>query len=129
MPLSVTSWLIRVPSRNQRMTSTACLKQPNARVPVRVPRRCRSACSKLETNSTVCSRTDSVAVYVTLILDAEPHMKLICGRTTFIPGFCVFSLYRNDSGASPLGGTSSYAASPAVTRNGSLPVDNATYQL
>ena len=22
-------------------------------------------------------------------------MKLICERTTFIPGFCVFSLYRN----------------------------------
>ena len=25
-------------------------------------------------------------------------MKLICGRTTFIPGFCVFSLYRNGFG-------------------------------
>jgi hypothetical protein len=27
-------------------------------------------------------------------------MKLICGRTTFIPGFCVFSLHRNAFGVS-----------------------------
>jgi hypothetical protein len=32
-------------------------------------------------------------VYVTLIIDAELHMKLICERTTFIPGFCVFLLH------------------------------------
>jgi hypothetical protein len=28
-------------------------------------------------------------------------MKLICERTTFIPGFCVFSLHHNGSGVSP----------------------------
>lgn len=28
-------------------------------------------------------------------------MKLICERTTFIPGFCVFSLHHNRSGVSP----------------------------
>jgi hypothetical protein len=70
--LSPANCAIRVPSRNQRMTRTACLKQLNARVPVRVPRRSRSACSRLETNSTVSSRTVNVAVYVTLIFDAEP---------------------------------------------------------
>jgi hypothetical protein len=28
-----------------------------------------------------------------VIVDAELHMKLICERTTFIPGFCVFLLH------------------------------------
>jgi hypothetical protein len=70
MWLSRANWLIRVPSSNQRMTSTACLKQPSARVPVRVPRRCRSACSKLARYSTVSSRTGKVAVYVKLMVGA-----------------------------------------------------------
>jgi hypothetical protein len=54
------------------MTMIACLKQPKTRVPARVPRRWRSVLSRLETNSTVSSRTLNVAVYVTLIFDAEP---------------------------------------------------------
>ena len=70
--LSRASWLIRVPSQNQRITRIACLKQPSARVPLRVPRRCRSRCNRVETNSTVSSRTLSVAVYVTLIVGAGP---------------------------------------------------------
>jgi hypothetical protein len=65
--------LTRVPSRNQRMTRTACLKQLRARVPVRVPRRSRSACSSRETNSTVSSRTVNVAVYATLMATRNPY--------------------------------------------------------
>jgi hypothetical protein len=76
----------RVPSRNQRMTSTACLEQPSARVPARVPHRGRSMCSRRETNNTVPSHTLSVAVYVAPILDAEPSIKLIFGRTSSYPG-------------------------------------------
>jgi hypothetical protein len=55
-------------------------------------------------------------VYVTLIVDAEPFMKLICKRTTFIPGFCVFSLYRNRFGVSPnrTEPATRYAASPPL---------------
>ena len=53
---------------NQRITSTACLKQLKVRVPQQVPRRRRSACSRRDSYSTVSARTDSVAVYVTLIM-------------------------------------------------------------
>src|SRR5438046_6079523 len=73
MALSRANCARRVPSRNQRRTSTACLKQPSARVPARVPRRWRSACNRPETNSTVSSRTLNVAVYVTLILTRNPY--------------------------------------------------------
>jgi hypothetical protein len=90
----------RVPSRNQRRTRTACLRQLSARLPVRVPRRRRSSCSRLDKNSTAWSRTGSVAVYVTLIERRTP-VKLMFGRTTFIPGYCVFVLYRSKFGVSP----------------------------
>jgi hypothetical protein len=43
-------------------------------------------------------------------------MKLICGRTTFIPGFCVFLLHRNGSGVSPITQTPDYSALLIVTR-------------
>jgi hypothetical protein len=62
---------IRVPSRNQRNTSTAWSWQDNARVSARVPLRTRSALSSSARKSTVSSRTGSTAVYVTLV-DAEP---------------------------------------------------------
>jgi hypothetical protein len=118
--LSRANCLIRVPSQNQRSTSTAWSWTDKARVWSRVPRRARSAASSPARNSTVWSRTGRVAVYVTLILGAELHMKLICGRTTFIPGFCVFLLHRNGSGVAPPGRHVGYIASLIVTRNGSL---------
>ncbi|MGI5240341.1 hypothetical protein [Dactylosporangium sp. CA-139066] len=39
-------------------------------------------------------------------------MKLICGRTTFIPGCCVFSLHRNDFSVPPYRRPDSYPALP-----------------
>nr|QEO73604.1 hypothetical protein [uncultured bacterium] len=122
MPLSVANWLIRVPSRNHRSTSTACSCTDNARVSARVPRRARSAVSRPARKFTVSSRTGSTAVYVTLIVDAEPQMKLICERTTFILGFCVFSLHPNGSGVSATPTTTHYPEPQVVTRNGSLMV-------
>src|SRR6266536_4553228 len=117
--LSVANCATRVPSRNQRMTRIACLKQLNARVPVRVPRRWRSACSRLETNSTVSSRTVNVAVYVTLIRRRTP-MKLDCERTTFIPGFCVFPLHHNRFRVSQPPRLMPTYRPEAVTRKGSI---------
>jgi hypothetical protein len=116
--LSVASCLTLVPSRNQRMTRTACLKQLSDRVSARVPRRSRSVWSRAETDSTVSSRTLSVAVYVALMWarnscevdlwkdhfiqgSRKTLMKLICDGITFMLGFCVFSLYRNSFGVSP----------------------------
>src|SRR5205085_7075886 len=47
-------------------------------------------------------------------------LKLICERTTFIPGFCVFLLHHNRYGVSqPSQSMTTYGA-PAVTRNGSM---------
>jgi hypothetical protein len=51
---------------NQRKISTAWAKQPSARRPLRVRRRRRSACNRLERNNTVSRRMSSVAEYVTL---------------------------------------------------------------
>src|SRR5213079_3401302 len=93
------------------MTRIACLKQLNARVPARVPRRWRSACSRLETYSTVSSRTVNVAVYVTLIRRRTP-MKLDCERTIFIPGFCVFPLHHNRFRRVAAGAVDTYLPSP-----------------
>src|SRR5439155_19573328 len=101
------------------MTRIACLKQLNARVPARVPRRWRSACSRLETNSTVSSRTVNVAVYVTLIRRRTP-MKLDCERTTFIPGFCVFPSHPNRFRVSQPPRSKPTYRPATVTRKGSL---------
>jgi hypothetical protein len=70
------------------MTRTACLKQPSDRVPARVPRRSRSVRNSPARYSTVSSRMVNVAVYVTLIADAELSIKLICEGPTFIPRVC-----------------------------------------
>jgi hypothetical protein len=59
------------------MTRIACLKQLRARLPVRVPRRERSACSRCDTNGTVSSRPVNVAVYVTLRVDGEQIARQI----------------------------------------------------
>jgi hypothetical protein len=72
MPLSMANCLSLVPSRNHRITRTACLKQPRARRFLRVPRRNRSACSRPDSHNTVSSLMPSVALYVTLIVDAGP---------------------------------------------------------
>src|SRR5436190_14102711 len=109
------------------MTRIACLKQLNARVPVRVPRRWRSACSRLETNSTVSSRTLNVAVYVTLIRRRTP-MKLDCERTTFIPGFCVFPLHPNRFRVSQPPWSMPTYRPETVTRKGSVRLDGNTYR-
>jgi len=50
----------------------------------------------------------------------NPGMKLICGRTTFIPGFCVVLLYGNSFGVSSTATDHRYPKSPTVTRKGSL---------
>jgi hypothetical protein len=47
-------------------------------------------------------------------------MKLICERTTFIPGFCVFALHHNGFGASQPPGQSTTHRPRAVTRKGSV---------
>jgi hypothetical protein len=73
------------------MTSTACLKQPSARMLVRVPRRSRSACSRLDRYDTVSSRTVKAALFVTL-MSAQNSYKVDRDKTIFIPGFCVFLL-------------------------------------
>jgi hypothetical protein len=39
-------------------------------------------------------------------------MKLICRRTTFVPGFCVFLLHHNGSGVSPYPPRTGYPPSP-----------------
>ena len=62
-----------VPSRNQRNRSTAWARQPSARRLPRVPRRWRSACSRLDRNSTVSSRAQSTAVYATLVATQDPY--------------------------------------------------------
>jgi hypothetical protein len=60
-------------------------------------------------------------VYVTLIVDAEPYMKLICERTTFIPGFCVFLLHHKGfGGVSTTPARPDYTTLLIVTRNGSV---------
>jgi len=41
-------------------------------------------------------------------------MKLICERTTFIPGFCVFSWHDNDFGMSPGTFAANYPTSPTA---------------
>jgi hypothetical protein len=65
MALSVASWVMRVPSMNHRRISTAWVKQPSDRRPLRVPRRRRSACSRLDKNSTISRRMFSVVECVT----------------------------------------------------------------
>ena len=50
-------------------------------------------------------------------------MKLIPGRTTFIPGFCVFTLQDNRIGVSAAINQAGYTESTAVTRNSSLRSD------
>jgi hypothetical protein len=84
MALSVASWLTLVSSNCQRRIRTACLKQLRARVPVRVPRRSRSACSRFDRNRTVSLRTGNVAVYVTLMVDVEPLESWSLVGTAFI---------------------------------------------
>jgi hypothetical protein len=98
--------LTPVLSGNQRRTRTACPKQPRVRMPVRVPRRSRSACSRCDTNRTVCSRTVKVAVYVSLIRRRAPH-EADLGRTTFIPG--VLRLYARRSALACPGHAISYS--------------------
>lgn len=46
-------------------------------------------------------------------------MKLIHGRPTFIPGFCVFVLHPNRSGVSPHSSTIDYTPPHHVRRKGS----------
>src|SRR5205085_9039548 len=93
------------------------------RLPLRVPRRTRSACSKLDTYSTVWSRTGKDAVYDTLIRRGT-STKLIFGRTTFIPE--VPRLYvapqqlRRVITTSTIDHHSHHPESPTLTRKGSL---------
>lgn len=48
-------------------------------------------------------------------------MKLIFDRTILVTGYCVYTLQRNDVGASPpIPLKASYAPSHVATRNGSL---------
>jgi hypothetical protein len=47
-------------------------------------------------------------------------MRLICERTTFIPGFCVFTLHRNRFGASQPPTPSTTYRSRVVTRKCSV---------
>jgi hypothetical protein len=76
------------------------LNELSTRLSVRVPRRCRSSCSRLDRNSTVWSPTGDAAVYVSLVRTRDLY-EVDLGRTTFIPGFRVFMLHRNTFGASP----------------------------
>ena len=51
-------------------------------------------------------------------------MKLIPGRTTFIPGFCVFTLQDNRIGVSAAINQAGYTESTAVTRNSSVSAED-----
>jgi hypothetical protein len=51
---------------------------------------------------------------------AQTSVKLICGRSDFRPGFCVFALYRDRFGVDQAVRAVSYGSSPPVTRKGSL---------
>jgi hypothetical protein len=66
MALSVASRAIRVPSRYQRITITACRQQPGARRPRRVPSSRRRSHNSRARKNTVSSRTSSTAEYVTM---------------------------------------------------------------
>lgn len=115
MPLSRANCATRVPSRNQRSTTTACARQFSARRPARVPRRRRSTSSSPARYSAVTSLIGRIAVYVMLTM-RRTSMKLIFGRTYFIPGFCAFSLHPTTSGVS-----AGHATHDAATGKGSVP--------
>jgi hypothetical protein len=67
----------------------------------RGPLRTRSACSRADRNRTLSSDTSRTAMYGTLIV-RRTSMKLICGRTHFIPGSCVFRCIATASGCRAL---------------------------
>jgi hypothetical protein len=70
--LSLANADIRVWSKNHRNANTACLKVLNTRVPLRVPRRTRSACNSPDSHNTLSSDTSRTASYVTLTTRGTP---------------------------------------------------------
>jgi hypothetical protein len=99
---------------------TAYLTQDSTRVPERVPRRSRSACSRRETNSTVSSRTVRVAVYVTHMATRNPYEVDLWKDQSSYRGFAFSCCTATASTCHTATIAADYTALVAVARKGSL---------